>query len=240
MRENYINAVALQLKNRVPYQRNLITILQYLHKYRDKDIILAPEVALTDYDYDNIEHAVRFGVVADRAIANSGYKGIFGYTRLVKRDDGYYNEAVVFKNGQIIHKQAKHRLFLLGNEHKYLKAGSSDEIEIFEVDGMKYGLLICFELRYKDLWQKLEGCDIILLPAQWGVARKRHLEILASALAVMNQCFVLLANSATANMACSSGLYSPSGGVIRDDFLEAIECKIDLNLSKKIQRHIKM
>ena len=240
MQENYIKAVSLQLKNRVPYQRNLRKILQYLDKYRDSDIILAPEVALTDYDYENIDRAVEFGELADKEIIDSQYSGIFAYTRLIKRDDGYYNEAIVFHKGEIIHKQAKHKLFLLGNEHKYLKASRESEIEKFEIDGVVYGILICFELRYKELWKKLEGCDIILIPAQWGVSRKRHLEILASALAIMNQCFVLLSNSASDNMACSSGLYSPSGGVVRDDFLEAIEAKIDLKLAKKIKRHIRM
>ena len=240
MNKNSIEAVALQLKNRIPYERNLKKILSYLDRYSTKDIILAPEVSLTDYDYDNIDRAVAFGKEADEKILNSGYRGVFVYTRLIKRDDGYYNEAVVFHQGRVVHRQAKHKLFLLGNEHKYLKPGSRDEIKKFEIDGITYGILICFELRYKELWQEMEGCDIVLIPAQWGVSRKRHLEILSSALAVMNQCFVLLSNSASETMACSSGLYSPSGGVVRDDFLEAIECKIDLQLAKKIKRHIKM
>lgn len=235
-----INAVSLQLKNRIPYQRNLRKILRYIDRYSDRDIILAPEVSLTDYDYENIDSAVEFGKTADTEIANSGYQGIFAYTRLIKRDDGYYNEAVVFHRGRVVHRQAKHKLFLLGNEHKYLKAGRRGEIVKFKIDGIIYGLLVCFELRYKDLWQEMEGCDVILLPAQWGVSRKRHLEILSSALAIMNQCYVLLSNSASETMACSSGLYTPSGGVVRDDFLEAIECTVDLELVKKIKRHIRM
>ena len=240
MIRNSIEAVSLQLKNRFPYERNLKKILNYLNRYSNKDIIIAPEVSLTDYDYDNLDSAVAFGKVADKEIITSGYNGIFVYTRLIKRDDGYYNEAVVFHKGRVVHRQAKHKLFFLGNEHKYLKSAKKEEIKKFKIDGITYGILICFELRYKELWQELEGCDIILVPAQWGVSRKRHLEILSSALAIMNQCFVLLSNSASKNMACSSGLYSPSGGVIRDDFLEAIECKIDLKLAKKIKRHIKM
>ncbi len=240
MEKKLIKAVSLQLKNKFPYKRNLRKLIQYLNTYSDKDIILAPEVSMTDYDYENLNRAVEFGKIADNEIANSKYQGIFAYTRLIKREDGYYNEAVVFHRGKIVHKQAKYRLFLLGNEDKYLNAGKKEEIKKFKIDGIVYGLLICFELRYKELWQELQGCDIILIPAQWGVSRKRHLEILSSALAVMNQCFVLLSNSASENMACSSGLYSPSGGVVRDDFLEAIECKIDLKLSQKIRRHIKL
>ncbi len=83
----------------------------------------------------------------------------------------------------------------MGDEDKHLLAGDESEIKPFEIDGVKYGVLICFELRYKELWKKLEGCDVILLPSQWGEPRKRHLEILSQALAIMNQCFVLVANS---------------------------------------------
>jgi len=235
-----IEAVTLQLKNRIPYHRNLRIILKYLNQYRDKDLILAPEVCLSDYDYEHLDEAVEFSEYALSEIQKAKFRGIFAFTRLIKRDDGYYNEAVVLKDSEIIHRQAKHKLFLLGNEHKYLKAGYEEEIKIFEIDGIKYGLLICFELRYKELWKKLEGCDIVLIPAQWGVSRKRHLEILASALSIMNQCFVLLANSSKEDMACSSGLYMPSGGRVYDDFSQDIECSIDLALSRKIRRHIRM
>ncbi len=230
----------LQLKNRTPYMRNLDRIFKYLDSLKDRDLIVAPEVCLTDYDYENLEEAVKFGEYATKELIQRVDNQILVFTRLIKRDDGYYNEAVVFNNNKIIHKQAKHKLFLLGEEDKYLKSGSIEEIIPFEIDGVKYGILICFELRYKELWQRLEGCDIILLPSQWGLPRKRHLEILSSALGVMNQCFVVVANSSKEDMASSSGIYSPNGGVIREDMTELIEFDIELSLVRKIRRYIKM
>jgi len=101
-------------------------------------------------------------------------------------------------------------------------------------------MLICFELRFKELWKRLEGADVILIPAQWGIPRKRHLDILAPALAVMNQAYVIVANSAREDMAASSAIYSPNGGIIQDDMKEGISGEIDFALLKKIRRYIVM
>ncbi len=235
-----LKTAILQLDNLTPYQKNLDKILHYLKELNDYDLILAPEVCLSDYDYENLESACEFGKRAEEILKEAVSNQILAFTKLTKRDDGYYNEALVIHNHQIIHRQAKHKLFLLGEEDKHLKAGKEEEIKLFEINGVKFGLLICFELRYKELWKRLEGAEVILVPSQWGEPRKRHLEILSSALGVMNQCFVVVANSAKETMAKSSSINSPNGGVIREDLAEVIKAEIDLSLVKKIRRYIKM
>jgi len=234
-----LNCTLLQLENKQPYRRNLEKILHYLER-ETSDILVAPEVCLTDYDYEHLPEAVAFGDEAERILCERVDRQILVLTRLVKREEGYANEAIVIHRHRVIHRQAKHRLFLLGEEDKHLVPGASEEIHPFEIDGVRYGLLICFELRYKELWQQLEGCDVILLPSQWGLPRKRHLEILARALGVMNQCYVLVANSAREDMAASSLIASPNGGLILEDMKEAIRGEIDLSLVKKIRRYIRM
>ena len=235
-----MSVTLLQLDNLKPYQRNLDKFLNYIESRQDSDIIVAPEVSLTDYDYDNLEEAVNFGNRAEEILTKVIDKQIFVFTRLIKRGDSFLNEAIVINRHKVIHRQAKHKLFLLGNEDKYLAPGELEEIKPFEVDGVKYGLMICFELRFKEIWKRLEGCDIIFIPSQWGLPRKRHLEILSRALGVMNQCYVLVANSAREDMASSSLIASPNGGLIFEDMAEVIDAKIDLNLVKKIRRYIYM
>jgi len=237
MKEKSLNIVTLQLDNLKPYEKNREKIIQYLKKYKEKDLIIAPEVCLTDYDYENLEEACQFGKESEEIFCKMVDSSIFIFTKLTKRDGDYINEAIVIHKNQVIHRQAKHKLFALGDEDKYLKAGSEDEIKPFEIDGIKYGILICFELRFKELWKRLEGCDVILVPAQWGLPRKRHLEILSSALAVVNQSYLIVSNSSREDMARSSGVYSPDGGVVREDFSLTIESKIDLNIVKIIRRY---
>ena len=95
-------------------------------------------------------------------------------------------------------------------------------------------------MRFKDLWKQIEGADIVLVPARWGLPRKKHLEILSTALAVMNQCYVVLSNSSDTDMASSSAIISPNGDSVIDDKKEAIEGVIDFREIKKIRRYIVM
>ncbi len=233
-------AYVLQLDNNPEYGRNLEKIFYYISNLPENAIILAPEVCLTDYDYENLEKACQFSEEALEKLTKAVDNQIVALTVLRKIGTEFVNQAVVIHKGKIVHAQNKHKLFKLGNEHKYLKAGDGKDIKIFEIDGIKFGLLICFELRYKELWKKLEGADVILLPSQWGLPRKRHLEILGNALAVMNQCFVLVANSSKADMASSSAIYSPMGGIILNDAKECISGTIDFKEIKFMRRYLKL
>jgi len=233
-------AVALQLPNVTKYQKNLDKLLAYIEQYREHKLIVAPEVCLTDYDYEHIDAAVAFSeqaLIELKAVVN---EQIVVLTLLSKQGEYYTNDAIVIHRHKIVHRQSKHKLFLLGEEDKYLQAGKAEDIQLFEIDGVKYGLLICFEVRFKHLWAQLEGADVILLPSQWGIPRKRHLEILPQALAIMNQCYVIVANSAKETMASSSAIYSPNGGVVMDDMQEVIEGEIDFGLIKKMRRYLVM
>jgi len=233
-------AVALQLPNHPVYQKNLDKLLAYTELYKEHKLIVAPEVCLTDYDYAHIDTAVDFSEQALMQLKAVVNEQIVVLTLLSKHGEVYTNDAVVIHRHQVVHRQSKHKLFLLGEEDKYLQAGKAEDIQLFEIEGVKYGLLICFEARFKELWKQLEGADVILLPSQWGLPRKRHLEILPQALAIMNQCYVIVANSAKETMASSSAIYSPNGGVVMDDMQEAIEGEIDFSLIKKMRRYLVM
>jgi len=235
-----IQAIALQLDNKIPYQRNLDKLLAYIDEFSSHKLIMAPEACLTDYDYDNIDKAVEFSNNALEVLKDRVAEQIVVLTVLSKKDGVYTNDAVVIHKHQTVYRQSKHKLFLLGEEDKHLNAGKAEDIGLFEIDGIKYGLLICFELRFKDLWKQLEGADVILVPSQWGITRKKHLEILPQALAIMNQCYVIVSNSAKETMASSSAIYSPNGGVVMDDMLEAIEAEIDFSLMQKMRRYLAM
>ena len=128
----------------------------------------------------------------------------------------------------------------MGNEDKYFTAGKLKDIRTFTINGVKYGLLICFELRFKEIWKRLEGVDIIVIPAMWGIERRVHLEILAQALAIMNQSFVVVANSANIDMAKSSLIATPWGNITKNNNLKLIVKKIDLKEVTKIRRLLSM
>ncbi len=155
-----------------------------------------------------------------------------------KINEKFYNVAKVLYRGKVVYEQPKVKLFKFGGETDYFSSGRMDDIEIFEIDGLKIGLLICFELRFLEIWQKLKGADIILVPAMWGKLRKRHFEQFTETLALMNQCFLVASDSANDDMAKSSAIIDPFGVPYRDD-RKALLCKeCDLGDIKKMRRYM--
>ncbi|MEA1982966.1 MAG: carbon-nitrogen hydrolase family protein, partial [Campylobacterota bacterium] len=77
-------------------------------------------------------------------------------------------------------------------------------------------LLICFELRFKELWKMAEGADIIAVPSWWGVLRTEHFKALTQTLAIMNQCYVVASDSLNEECSKMSGIIKPNGEVLRN------------------------
>ena len=238
-RKNY-DITLLQMKSSSSYKRNLELLLDYIKENQESDLIIAPEVYLTAYDYDNFDEAVAFYEIAMEAILPLVSTQILVLTIIREENGRIINQAVVIHNHKVVYRQNKYKLFRIGDEHKYFQAGEMEEIKQFEIDGVSFALIICFELRFKELWKRLEGVDIVLIPAMWGKPRKKHLEVLSQALAVMNQSFVVVCNSANEDMASSSAIISPWCDVVMDDSAKIISHTIDLKEVKKIRRLIPM
>jgi len=230
----------LQLPSATRYQSNLDQLLRLLKEERDRAIIVVPEVYLTAYDYAHLTTAAKFSAKALKILKKEVGEQIVVMTLILESETGFVNQAVVIHQHKIVHRQNKAKLFKLGDEDLYLEVGKPKKIKPFEIEGVKYAMLICFELRFKELWRQIEGADIVLVPARWGLPRKGHLEILSTALAVMNQCYVLLANSADSDMARSSAIISPTGEVVRDDTQAVIRGRVDFREIKKMRRYIVM
>ncbi len=230
----------LQLKTENSYRKNLKTLINYIEQNRDKDLIVAPEVYLTAYDYDNFREAYSFYNIAIESILPLISRQVLIFTIIKKEGNKVLNQAIVIHNHKIIYRQNKYKLFRIGDEHKYFNMGNIEDIRTFNIKGVKYGLLICFELRFKEIWKRLEGVDIIVIPAMWGKPRRMHLEVLAQALSIVNQCFVVVANSANSDMAKSSLISTPWGQVTKNNNLKLITGIIDLKEVTKVRRLISM
>ena len=235
-----LELVTLQLPTKKRYQENLETLLTHLDNYQDKHIVVAPEVCLTGLDYEHMATAAKFSANALKTLKKEVGEQIVVLTLVLEDGEDFVNQAVVIHKHRIVHKQEKVKLFKLGDEDLYFKAGKKKKIQLFEIEGVKYAMLICFELRFKELWKQVEGADVVFVPSRWGKPRKRHLEVLSTALAVMNQCYVVVSNSKDVDMASSSAVISLTGEVTMDDKQEAIEATIDFREIKKMRRYVVM
>ncbi len=233
-----MNLTALQLKTSENFSKNLHKLIKNIQKTDDNTLILAPELFLSGYAYERLPEAVEIGLKALKRLKKLSFNKIIAITLTTKEDDKYFNTLHILYNGEIVHKQSKHKLFVMNDERKHFTPGDKNDISIIEIEGIKIAALICFELRFPELWEKIKGADIILVPAMWGLLRKDNFETLTKALAVANQCFVLASDSANDNMARSSAVISPFGNVTMNDKAKLISKEIDLKEIKKMRRYL--
>jgi predicted amidohydrolase len=69
-----------------------------------------------------------------------------------------------------------------------------NEIVYADIDGHRFGLTICYDLRFPELFRSLAlmGCEAIFLPAAFTLQTGRdHWEILIRARAIENSCYML-------------------------------------------------
>ena len=203
--------VSLQFETDSDYQKNLDTLLLLAKTTAAESIILAPEVSMTNFDYPNFHEAAAFSKHIDTALLEASCDRTIVTTMIELHEEKFYNVAKVYHHKKIIHTQAKHKLFVIGDERKYFTAGNKEAIKIFEIDGIKVAILICFELRFTDLWQQLLGADLILVPAQWGKIRTEHFKALTKALAISNQCYVIASDAANEDTTSASAIITPFG-----------------------------
>jgi len=233
-----MNLISLQVKTSDDFNKNLTHLKELINQCEEDSIIVAPEIALTGFCYDRMEEASTFAVKAIEEIRAISKNKTIALTFITKKDEDYYNTLHVFKDEEILHTQSKVQLFPLGDELEHFHPGDEDDIKILDIDGLKVVTLICFEIRFPRLWEKVKGADIILNPAMWGLKRKDHYETITKSLALINQCFVVASNSADEKMAKGSAIISPFGNVVKDDEKEIIKEFVDTQEIKKVRKYI--
>ncbi len=221
------------------YDDNLSALLTLVENSPDNAVIVFPELAVTNFDYADFEAAADYAAVITQRLLSACGERIIAATMIEKREDGgFYNVAKVFHRGAVVHEQAKVKLFAFGGEHEHFSAGDDEEVALFEVDGLKFGLLICFELRFKAYWARLEGADIILIPAQWGKLRSQNFVSLTNALAVMNQCYVVASDADNSDTTGMSGVITPFGEERRNGAARCLTLNYREKEVRKMRRYL--
>ncbi len=235
---NNYTLCSLLFETTLDYEKNLQTLLDLIENTQEHTLLVAPEVCLTRYDYENMDAMISFAPHAIEAIKKASYNKIIILTMLEERDGEVYNFAKVFHNGAVVYERAKAKLFRFGDEHKYMKEGSVDNFEIVEVDGIKLAVFICFELRFKELWCKSEGADVIAVPSWWGVARTEHFKIFTQALALTNQCYVVASDSKNEECTKMSGIITPQGVATRNNDQTLLQLPYEKKEIKLMRRYM--
>lgn len=162
------------------------------------DLIVLPEMWNTGYALTELDKLADAEGRAKKFLVGFAKKHrvhIVGGSVSTRRDGEFYNTMhVVNKNGEAVMDYDKAHLFGLMDEHLHLKAGEA--LNIFELDGVKSGGVICYDIRFPE-WLRahaLNGAQILFVPAEWPAARIDHWRVLLQARAIENQCFVVAVN----------------------------------------------
>jgi predicted amidohydrolase len=220
------------------YEENLEKLTTLIEQAPEDSVVVAPELCLTNFSFDKLDEAAAFGRASLPHLLALSEKKIIAFTMTEKIDGKFYNSAKILHRGRVIHSQPKVKLFTFGNEDKFFSPGSAEKIKIVEIDNIRYCILICFEIRFIKLWLQIQGADIILIPALWGKLRKEQLEAISQSMAILNEAFVVLANSANDDMAKSSGIVTPFGIEYRDDRSQYLSHTADLKEIQKMRRYM--
>ena len=156
-----------------------------------------------------------------------------------------YNTSLVFdRRGECIAEYDKTHLFTPLAEDEYFAFGN--KTVTFELDGVKCGLIICYDVRFGELVRTLalQGIQILFVPAQWPDIRVNHWNVLNQARAIENQMFVACVNSVgkagKIQFGGHSALIDPWGKVLQmgGDGEEIVTGTFDLSIIEGIRKSI--
>ncbi|MCM1245102.1 MAG: carbon-nitrogen family hydrolase [Roseburia sp.] len=162
-------------------------------------LILFPEMTLTGFTMEVGqcgETAEEHGLpetVSYFAEKSSEYGMAVGFGYIENRRGMGRNHFVVVDNGRIIGDYEKMHPFTYGEEAHFYEAG--DKLASVEIDGVKFGLFVCYDLRFPEIFQKSsEENDVLAVIANWPKDRVAHWHCLLQARAVETQSVMLGVN----------------------------------------------
>ncbi|MFA6188760.1 MAG: carbon-nitrogen hydrolase family protein [Sulfuricurvum sp.] len=220
------------------FEENLSHLMGLIGNTPHDAVVVAPEVCLSGFAYDRFDEAAAFTPIALEQLLLCLMDRLLIFTAITQEEGKFYNTAYALHNGAILHTQTKAKLFALGGETDYFTEGAESDIKPFDFQGIKIGILICFELRFKTLWQVLEGCDIIAVPSQWGKLRSDHFVALTNALGIINQCYVAASDALNEDTSGMSGIITPFGAEIRNNGEEILTSAYEERTVTSMRRYL--
>ncbi|MGM0873846.1 MAG: carbon-nitrogen family hydrolase [Bacillota bacterium] len=189
------------------------------------DTVVLPEMWTTSYTLTDLhELADKEGEQTKAFLKEQAVKhkiNIVGGSVANNKGGHIYNSSFVFNaKGELVHEYDKIHLVPMLNEHLYLKGGQKSA-ETFELNGIKMGLIICYDLRFPELIRSLalDGAQVLFVVAEWPTARKNHWVALQVARAIENQMYVVSSNCVgtcdEVDYAGTSMIIDPWGDVLK-------------------------
>jgi len=214
-------------------------------KARGADLVQLPECALSGYagvDFDSMD-AMDWGELGrqtEAVVAEAKAQGlwvILGSTHRLSEGRKPHNSLyVIDSEGRLVDRYDKR----LCTEEDLRHYSPGDHVVTFDLKGVRCGLLICYEVRFPELYRELEGLGVKAVFQSFYNARERDIRLhaalmpaTAQAQAGMNHFYMALAN-ASAPRSWPSRFLTPDGmeaGKLAGDRPGVLLAEIDLSRS---------
>ena len=103
-------------------------------------------------------------------------------------------------------------------ESDWIEAGDLGQGSVFDVDGIRFGLMTCYDLRFPEVARTLAdaGADALVVPAEWvrGPLKEHHWTTLLAARAIENTMYVIAADHPAPIGVGLSQVIDPQGVVV--------------------------
>ncbi|MFC0557457.1 carbon-nitrogen family hydrolase [Halalkalibacter alkalisediminis] len=215
------------------------------------DVLVLPEMWTTAYTLPTLREIVK----ADQGttepflqnLAKTFNVNLVAGSIAVEEEGSIYNRSIIMnREGKIVHTYDKMHLVPMLDEHIYLEGGKSS-VRVFELDGKKMGVIICYDLRFPELVRTLalEGAEVVFVVAEWPEARASHWEVLQQARAIEDQVYIVSCNRVGAyngvQFAGRSMVINPWGDILvkaSSTEEETIRVDLDLNEVQRIRKEV--
>ena len=174
-------------------------IIANLDKYEGADFLFLPEVWTTGWytpDFiktaETVENSKAVSMLSE--IAKRYNINIIGGSFIRKDGQNYFNTCpVINRSGKVVALYDKNHLFSYygDNEGSIITKGSNPVM--VELDGIKIGLTICFDIRFPEIYRayRKAGADILVNVAAWGKTKKIPWDTMTTSRAVENQSYMV-------------------------------------------------
>ena len=166
---------------------------------QDCDILVLPEVWTVGWSCNKFLDCAE-DIINSRSVnflkelAKKYNVNIIGGSIIENRGGKYYNTTpVINRSGDLVTTYSKNHLYSYYgcDEGKYITVGDSPVM--VELDGVNYGLTICYDIRFPEIYRayRKSGADILVNCAAWGSKKPIPWEVMTKSRAVENQCYMI-------------------------------------------------
>ncbi|MEZ5940911.1 MAG: carbon-nitrogen hydrolase family protein [Planctomycetaceae bacterium] len=152
---------------------NLDKMLGIMREVESADLVVFPECALTGYCFESLEEGREVAEPVPGPATQAFQKVCrelnmhVAFGMLEADGDDIYNAAVLVGPNGVVGSYRKVHMPFLGID-RFATYGNRP-FELFEIDGVKIGMLICYDVGFPEAPRclALQGADIVLLPTNW-------------------------------------------------------------------------